>query len=80
MRAQLEESEHFGDFFPVLFLCIPILFACMMHQTQSSASSGPLCWGGGGGGNKLEETAGPYQKHHVQALADFIAAAAAEVI
>lgn len=54
----------------------------MMHQTQSSASSGPLCWGGGGGreGNKLEETAGPYQKHHVQALTDFIAAAAAEVI
>lgn len=31
-------------------------------------------------GNKLEETAGPYQKHHIQALTDFIAAAAAEVI
>lgn len=36
--------------------------------------------GGGREGNKLEETAGPYQKHHVQALTDFIAAAAAEVI
>lgn len=32
-------------FFPLLFLCIPILFACMMHQMQTSASSGLLYYG-----------------------------------